>query len=52
MYFILMQRNYVNFKRLINATLFDENDKDYIDFILGLQFCSVGMETKELQIKL
>ena len=25
-------RNYVNFKKGVNATLFDENEKDYIDF--------------------
>jgi len=25
-------RNYVNFKKGINATLFDDNDRDFIDF--------------------
>ena len=35
-------RNYVNFKKGVNATLFDENDKDYIDFTSGIAVCSVG----------
>ncbi len=35
-------RNYVNFKRGSNATLFDENDKKYIDFTSGIGVVSVG----------
>ncbi len=35
-------RNYVNFKKGINATLFDETDKDYIDFTSGIGVVSVG----------
>ena len=35
-------RNYVNFKQGINATLFDENKKDYIDFTSGIGVVSVG----------
>ena len=35
-------RNYVNFKQGINATLFDENGKDYIDFTSGIGVVSVG----------
>ena len=35
-------RNYVNFKRGVNATLFDENEKDYIDFTSGIGVVSVG----------
>ena len=35
-------RNYVNFKKGHNATLFDENGKDYIDFTSGIGVVSVG----------
>lgn len=35
-------RNYVNFKQGQNATLFDENGKDYIDFTSGIGVVSVG----------
>ena len=35
-------RNYVNFKKGINATLFDENEKDFIDFTSGIGVVSVG----------
>jgi acetylornithine aminotransferase len=35
-------RNYVNFKRGENATLFDEEGKDYIDFTSGIGVVSVG----------
>lgn len=35
-------RNYVNFKKGINATLFDENNNDYIDFTSGIGVVSVG----------
>jgi len=35
-------RNYVNFKKGENATLFDENGKDYIDFTSGIGVVSVG----------
>jgi len=41
-------RNYVNFKKGINATLFDENQKDYIDFTSGIGVVSVGHGNKEL----
>ncbi|MGA1932889.1 aspartate aminotransferase family protein [Arcobacter sp. YIC-464] len=41
-------RNYVNFKKGINATLFDENDKDYIDFTSGIGVVSVGHGNKEV----
>ncbi len=35
-------RNYVNFKQGINATLYDEKGKDYIDFTSGIGVSSVG----------
>ncbi len=35
-------RNYVNFKSGHNATLFDENKKEYIDFTSGIGVVSVG----------
>lgn len=35
-------RNYVNMKSGHNATVFDENDKDYIDFSSGVGVVSVG----------
>ncbi|MDR0407610.1 MAG: aspartate aminotransferase family protein [Campylobacteraceae bacterium] len=35
-------RNYVNFKNGQNATLFDENGKDFIDFTSGIGVVSVG----------
>ena len=41
-------RNYVNFKKGINATLFDENDKDYIDFTSGIGVVSVGHGNKDV----
>lgn len=41
-------RNYVNFKKGINATLFDENDKDFIDFTSGIGVVSVGHGNKEV----
>ncbi len=41
-------RNYVNFKKGINATLFDETDKDYIDFTSGIAVVSVGHGNKEV----
>jgi len=39
-------RNYVNFKRGVNATLFDENNKKYIDFTSGIGVVSVGHGNK------
>lgn len=36
------ERNYVNFKKGINATLYDDNDKNYIDFTSGIGVVSVG----------
>lgn len=41
-------RNYVNFKRGINATLFDENNKKYIDFTSGIGVVSVGHGNKQV----
>ena len=41
-------RNYVNFKKGINATLFDETDKDYIDFTSGIGVVSVGHGNKDV----
>ncbi len=41
-------RNYINFKKGINATLFDENDKDYIDFTSGIGVVSVGHGNTEV----
>lgn len=35
-------RNYVNFKRGVNATLFDDTNRDYIDFTSGIGVVSVG----------
>lgn len=41
-------RNYVNFKKGINATLFDEDDKEYIDLTSGIGVVSVGHGNKEV----
>ncbi|PIF03834.1 MAG: aspartate aminotransferase family protein [Arcobacter sp.] len=35
-------RNYVNFKKGVNATLYDENNNNYIDFTSGIGVVSVG----------
>lgn len=35
-------RNYVNFKRGCNATLYDANNRDFIDFTSGIGVVSVG----------
>ncbi|MEA3512989.1 MAG: aminotransferase class III-fold pyridoxal phosphate-dependent enzyme [Campylobacterota bacterium] len=35
-------RNYVNFKKGINSTLWDENDNNYIDFTSGIGVVSCG----------
>ncbi|MDD2382767.1 MAG: aspartate aminotransferase family protein [Sulfurospirillaceae bacterium] len=35
-------RNYVNFKHGLNATLFDDKGRDYIDFTAGIGVVSVG----------
>lgn len=35
-------RNYTNFKKGVNSTLYDENKKDYIDFTSGIGVVSVG----------
>ena len=45
-------RNYVNFKKGVNATLFDENNKDYIDFTSGIAVCSVGHGNKRVADKI
>ena len=42
------KRNYVNFKRGVNATLFDENENDYIDFTSGIGVVSVGHGNRRL----
>jgi len=41
-------RNYVNFKKGVNAVLFDENEKDYIDFTSGIGVVSVGHGNKQV----
>lgn len=41
-------RNYVNFKKGVNATLFDEKDNDYIDFTSGIGVVSVGHGNKRV----
>jgi acetylornithine aminotransferase len=41
-------RNYVNFKRGVNATLFDENNTKYIDFTSGIGVVSVGHGNKRV----
>ncbi len=41
-------RNYVNFKHGLNATLFDEKGKDYIDFTSGIGVVSVGHGNQRL----
>jgi len=41
-------RNYVNFKRGQNATLFDASGKDYIDFTSGIGVVSVGHGNERL----
>lgn len=35
-------RNYVNFKQGINATIYDDKGRDYIDFTAGIGVVSVG----------
>jgi len=41
-------RNYVNFKKGENATLFDENENNYIDFTSGIGVVSVGHGNKQV----
>ncbi|MCK5293572.1 MAG: aminotransferase class III-fold pyridoxal phosphate-dependent enzyme, partial [Arcobacteraceae bacterium] len=41
-------RNYVNFKKGANATLTDDNQKDYIDFTSGIGVVSVGHGNKRV----
>ena len=41
-------RNYVNFKKGVNATLFDEDEKEYIDFTSGIGVVSVGHGNKQV----
>jgi acetylornithine aminotransferase len=41
-------KNYIHFKKGVNATLFDENDKDYIDFTSGIGVVSVGHGNKQV----
>ncbi|MEA2019034.1 MAG: aminotransferase class III-fold pyridoxal phosphate-dependent enzyme [Campylobacterota bacterium] len=41
-------RNYVNFTKGTNATLFDDNNNKYIDFTSGIGVVSVGHGNKEV----
>jgi acetylornithine aminotransferase len=41
-------RNYVNFVKGVNATLFDKKNKDYIDFTSGIGVVSVGHGNKRV----
>lgn len=41
-------RNYVNFKKGVNATLYDENEKDFIDFTSGIGVVAVGHGNKQV----
>ena len=41
-------RNYVNFKKGVNATLTDDKAKDYIDFTSGIGVVSVGHGNKQV----
>jgi len=41
-------RNYVNFVKGDNATLFDDQNKDYIDFTSGIGVVSVGHGNKQV----
>ena len=41
-------RNYVNFKYGVNATLYDNQEKDYIDFTSGIGVVSVGHGNERL----
>lgn len=41
-------RNYVNFTRGVNATLFDDTNKEYIDFAAGIAVVSVGHGNKRV----
>ena len=41
-------RNYVNFIKGVNATLYDDKDKNYIDFTSGIGVVSVGHGNKRV----
>lgn len=41
-------RNYVNFKKGVNATLFDDKQNDYIDFTSGIGVVAVGHGNKKV----
>ena len=41
-------RNYVNFKKGVNATLFDDQENNYIDFTSGIGVVSVGHGNKQV----
>ncbi len=41
-------KNYVNLKKGVNSTLFDEDGKDYIDFTSGIGVCAVGHGNKRV----
>ena len=41
-------RNYINFKKGIYATLYDEKNNDYIDFTSGIGVVSIGHGNKKI----
>jgi len=41
-------RNYVNFKKGVNATLYDDKDNNYIDFTSGIGVVAVGHGNKQV----
>ncbi|MCK9162379.1 MAG: aspartate aminotransferase family protein [Arcobacteraceae bacterium] len=45
-------RNYVNFTKGVNATLYDDNNKDYIDFTSGIGVVSVGHGNEQVANKI
>jgi acetylornithine aminotransferase len=45
-------KNYINFKSGKNATLYDENGKDYIDFSSGIGVVSVGHGNEQVACKI
>ncbi|VAY87470.1 Acetylornithine aminotransferase [hydrothermal vent metagenome] len=42
------KKNYVNFKEGVNSTLYDDKNKDYIDFTSGIGVVSVGHGNKKV----
>lgn len=45
-------RNYVNFTKGVNATLYDDKNKDYIDFTSGIGVVSVGHGNEQVANKI